>query len=173
MADINQMMGYPNSGGGIRNNYYGGNNSPQNNPYVPTDPYNRYMNNQPNMGIPNPQQNQMGGSNNIQFLKCRPVSSEEEARASQIDLDGSLWVFTDVGNGRIYTKQINNNGIAVFNTYQYVKNQNPYMGSSVEYVTKEEFNETIQKLIAAMQVQNPQEPASTTELANNKIMDLV
>ena len=33
-----------------------------------------------------------------QFLKCRPVSSKEEAMACQIDLDGSLWVFADIGN---------------------------------------------------------------------------
>jgi len=50
-------------------------------------------------------------------LKCRPVSSKEEAMASQIDLDGSLWVFTDIGNGKIYTKQINNDGTASFRTY--------------------------------------------------------
>ena len=31
-----------------------------------------------------------------QFLKGRPVSSLEEARASMIDLDGSLFVFTDI-----------------------------------------------------------------------------
>ena len=52
-----------------------------------------------------------------QFLKCRPVSSKDEARAFQIDLDGSLWVFTDLGNGKIYTKQVNNDGTATFNTY--------------------------------------------------------
>ena len=42
-----------------------------------------------------------------QFLKGRPVSSLEEARASMIDLDGSLFVFTDIANNKIYTKQIN------------------------------------------------------------------
>lgn len=50
-------------------------------------------------------------------MKCRPVSSKQEAMASQIDLDGSLWVFTDIGNGKIYTKQINNDGTASFRTY--------------------------------------------------------
>ena len=93
-----------------------------------------------------------------QYIKCRPVSSKDEARACQIDLDGSLWVFTDIGNGKIYTKQINNDGTAAFKTYAFVKDENPY-DSSTEYVTKEEFNKVIQTLAAAIhpaqqQVQN-------------------
>lgn len=84
-----------------------------------------------------------------QFLKCRPVSSKDEARACQIDLDGSLWVFTDLGNGKIYTKQINNDGTAAFKTYAFVKDENPY-DSSTEYVTKDEFNKVIQTLAAAI-----------------------
>ena len=35
------------------------------------------------------------------FLKGRPVVSIEEARAAQIDLDGSLHIFTDIGNKKI------------------------------------------------------------------------
>jgi hypothetical protein len=35
----------------------------------------------------------------------------------QIDLDGSLWVFPNVANGKIYTKQINNDGTASFKIY--------------------------------------------------------
>lgn len=38
------------------------------------------------------------------FIKGRPVVSIDEARASQIDLDGSLYVFPDIGNKKIYTK---------------------------------------------------------------------
>lgn len=87
--------------------------------------------------------------NQSQFLKCRPVSSKEEAIASQIDLDGSLWVFTDIANGKIYTKQINNDGTATFKTYAYTKDENPYSNSN--YVTKEEFNTVIQSLAAAIQ----------------------
>lgn len=43
---------------------------------------------------------------NVQTLKGRPVSNVDEAKASMIDLDGSLFVFPDVANGCIYTKQI-------------------------------------------------------------------
>ena len=32
------------------------------------------------------------------YIKGRPVASLEEARAAQIDFDGSLHVFTDIGN---------------------------------------------------------------------------
>ena len=34
-----------------------------------------------------------------------------------IDLDGSIFVFTDFGNKHIYTKQINLDGTATLNTY--------------------------------------------------------
>lgn len=100
-------------------------------------PYNNYM------GQNNLQQQQSN-----QFLKCRPVSSRDEARAFQIDLDGSLWVFTDLGSGKIYTKQINTDGTATFKTYQLTEDQNPY---SNQYVTKDQFNKTIQSIVAAIQ----------------------
>ena len=79
-----------------------------------------------------PYDNYMGrtnGSHNFlskQFLKCRPVASKEEASAYQIDLDGSLWVFTDVGNEKIYTKQVNNDGTASFKTYVLTKDEKPH-----------------------------------------------
>jgi hypothetical protein len=40
----------------------------------------------------------------MNYIKGRPVVSIDEARASQIDLDGSLYVFPDLGNKKIYTK---------------------------------------------------------------------
>lgn len=50
-------------------------------------------------------------------LKGRPVSSYDEAKASMIDLDGSIFFFPDFGNKKIYTKQINLDGTATINTY--------------------------------------------------------
>lgn len=70
------------------------------------------------------------------YIKGRPVASFEEARAAQIDLDGSLHVFTDIGNKKIYTKQINPDGTATLNTYIYT--EPPKQGQN-EYVNKEEF----------------------------------
>lgn len=75
------------------------------------------------------------------YLKGRPVVSIEEARAAQIDLDGSIHIFTDIGNKRIYTKQINLDGTATLNVYQLVEDSAP-----VGYITREEFEKVIQKL---------------------------
>lgn len=62
-------------------------------------------------------QNQQPGMMNQNFIKCRAVTSEDEARAAMIDLNGSIHVFTDIGNKKIYTKQINIDGTATLNTY--------------------------------------------------------
>lgn len=119
-----------------------------------------------------PYQNYMnrGMQQSNQFLKCRPVSSIQEARAFQIDLDGSLWVFTDVGNGKIYTKQINNDGTATFNTYALSEEQ-PSYSATPEYVTKEEFSKTVQSLMAAIQsnmvsVNNSKKEDSAAAISN-------
>ena len=82
---------------------YGGNTLLQN------SPYGNYM------GAMYQQQPQ------TQFLKCRPVSSKNEASAYQIDLDGSLWVFTDLGNQKIYTKKVRNDGTSEFNVYNRIE----------------------------------------------------
>lgn len=132
---------------------YGNNNMLLSN----TNPYSNYM------ARPIDSQNLL--SNN-QFLKCRPVSSKEEARAFQIDLDGSLWVFTDLGNGKIYTKQVNNDGTATFKTYAFAEDENPY--NSSQYVTKQEFNKVIQALMAAMPNNGSQEPVSAPTQTKEK-----
>ena len=87
--------------------------------------------------------------------------------AFQIDLDGSLWVFPNVVNGKIYTKQINNDGSATFNTYVFAQDQDPY--NSQQYVTKNEFNKVVQTIMAAIQPRTSQ-----TESVKNQIQqDLV
>lgn len=85
------------------------------------------------------------------YLKCRPVSSKQEAKVAQIDLDGSLWVFTDVGNKKIYTKQINVDGTANFNTYVLTEEKDN-TEQQIDYVTKQEFNETIEKILNAISI---------------------
>lgn len=158
MADLNQQAGYPNMIGNMQGNrnLYPYNNNAYN--LMMNTPYENYMNQ--NRG----QQQQSFNNNQNQFLKCRPVSSKEEARASQIDLDGSLWVFTDIGNGNIYTKQINADGTATFKTYHEIEDEKPSYIPSGEYVTKEEFNRVIQNLMAAMQVGNGGRTSYYTEL---------
>ena len=53
-----------------------------------------------------------------QGLKVRPVASLEEARATSIDFDGSVFYFPDIANRRIYTKQINIDGTANLQMYE-------------------------------------------------------
>ena len=51
------------------------------------------------------------------LIKGRPVSSFEEARVAQIDLDGSTFIFPDLGNKKIYTKRINADGTATIQSF--------------------------------------------------------
>ena len=62
------------------------------------------------------------------FLKGRPVSCYEEAKSYPIDWDGSLYVFPDLSNNRIYTKQSMNDGSCP--TRCYIEQQMPQNTSS-------------------------------------------
>ena len=84
-------------------------------------------------------------------LKGRPVSSFEEARASIIDFDGSIFYFPDLANKCIYTKQINADGTAQINVYTLteipvVSEQKPSAFDLKNFVTKDEFNQAITQL---------------------------
>lgn len=79
----------------------------------------------------------------INTLKGRPVSSIEEVRAAQIDFDGSLFIFPDIANKCIYTKQISANGSAILNKYTLHEEVQPALPT---YVTKEEFDVIISQL---------------------------
>lgn len=92
--------------------------------------------------------------NNDQFFKCKPVSSKAEAAACPIDLNGSLWVFVDIGNSKIYTKQIQESGKSEFKVYALTVETAEEPSS--EYVTKTEFNNVIQALMASMQPKSEQ-----------------
>ena len=135
-----------------------------NNVLLNNSPYDNYMGN-----------NRVGNQNlfSNQFLKCRPVSSREEANAFQIDLDGSLWVFTDIGNGKIYTKQINNDGTASFKTYIFTEEKLPsYNNSPNDFITREEFNKVISGLTAVFQSNssNSNIPETATNPNNEKLI---
>ena len=91
------------------------------------------------------QMNQYGGNAMMQpqpGLKGRTVSSLEEARVANIDFDGSLFIFPDVANKRIYTKQINLDGTASMKVYSQVEDT----PSAPAYVTREEFDSVIKNL---------------------------
>lgn len=117
--------------------------------------------NQMEQSFPNYQNRQYGAYgnynynvvNNQQFLKGRPVSNVEEARSSMIDLDGSLFVFPDVTNRAIYTKQINMDGTASFHTYVRVdenkqenKNNNSPIVAMDDLPSPDDFRQLKQKI---------------------------
>lgn len=82
-------------------------------------------------------------------LKGRPVSSLEEARAAAIDFDGSVFFFPDLANKRIYTKQINLDGTASMNMYEYKEVLTEAFNSS-NFVTRQEFDETLNDIKSAL-----------------------
>lgn len=88
-------------------------------------------------------------------LKGRPVASFDEAKASMIDFDGSIFYFPDAANKRIYTKQINIDGTSTLNVYALVEqpsesmiqNQEHFMELPKNIVLKEEFDTTVDLLL--------------------------
>ena len=95
------------------------------------------------------------------ILKGRLVSSLEEARATSIDFDGSIFYFPDLANKRIYTKQINMDGTATLCMYELrelpIENETSSFVPSVEkFVTREEF----ERVLAQLLPQKPTEPAA-------------
>ena len=57
------------------------------------------------------------------YLRGSPVTCVEEARAQMVGMDGAPSYFPDLGNGKIYTKRINEKGVAVVEEYAIVNPQ--------------------------------------------------
>ena len=96
------------------------------------------------------------------YIKGRPVVSIDEARASQIDLDGSLYVFPDLGNKKIYTKQINMDGTAAFNVFELSAPAEP--APVPFYVTYDELDEILASFKASLTQNNTAEPAPAPKI---------
>lgn len=81
-----------------------------------------------------------------------PVTCIEEAKAARIALDGSVTVFLDIQNNCIYTKQLNNNGIAELVIYQKVpenvQQQPQYVGMQDFQALQSRIEQLEQKLKA-------------------------
>ena len=102
------------------------------NPYRP--PYNGYPQVQGNYPQTYqqryPQQQMQMPVNNI--VKGRVVTGIEEARAAQVDLDGTPSYFPSLGEGKIYVKYIGMDGLPVFQSF-IVEQPKPQMqGLSLE-----------------------------------------
>ena len=81
-------------------------------------------------------------------LKGRPVASIDEAKATPIDFDGSIFYFPDLANQRIYTKQINMDGTATLNMYEFKELPITAPISTNNFVTREELEQVIAQLKA-------------------------
>lgn len=80
----------------------------------------------------------------MQVLKGRPVASFDEAKASMIDLDGSLFVFPDISNKMIYTKQIMLDGSADIKKYVLVEDSGTQaQQQNNEYVLRKDFENIV------------------------------
>ena len=106
-------------------------------------------------------------------LKGRPVSSLEEARAAAIDFDGSVFFFPDLANKRIYTKQINLDGTASMNMYEYKEVPTEALNSS-NFVTRQEFDETLNDIKGALNmiVQQNQQAQQSNQVEHSKAQQI-
>lgn len=131
----------------------------------PNQNYNYYPQQQPiNQYMRQPQQSAL--------LKGRMVSSIEEARASLIDFDGSIFYFPDLANKRIYTKQINIDGTATLNMYELrpIQIQQETQGVAADYVTREEFQQAMDQLKASFE-QQQKTTASEPQQASSGLLN--
>ena len=100
----------------------------------------------------------MPASNQNTTPRVRPVSSLDEVRAMSVDFDGSVFFFPDLANRRIYTKQINLDGTASINVYELKILQQPTAQPQMtDYITRDEFNEQMEKIRAIFAGQVPEQ----------------
>lgn len=59
------------------------------------------------------------------IIKGRIVTGMEEARAAQVDLDGTVSYFPSPAENKIYVKYVGMDGIAVFNVYSMDESNTP------------------------------------------------
>ena len=104
-----------------------------------------YLQNNQNRFINEQAYNYQNYGNQMQqnLIKGRAVTSIDEVKGSMIDLDGSLFVFPDIGNNKIHTKQINLDGTATIRTYVLeLENKK----EEKQYIEKGEFENIVNKM---------------------------
>lgn len=143
---------------GVGNNYGMGMQYNSANPYYNNGMYQNGQMQGANNMMPQPVNNmQYGGvgavNQGASRMYVRPVSSFDEAKASMIDLDGSMYVFTDISNRRIYTKQVLLDGTADIKTYVLLDQAEQKQEEVViepkpenNYVLKKDYNKAIKQL---------------------------
>lgn len=110
---------------------------------------------------------------NQRLLKGRPVSCFEEARSYPVDWDGSLYVFPDLANNRIYTKQSMNDGSCPTKCYieqQMPQNTPSQVNEPVSNKLIQELQEKVemleQQLKGLLNEPKPNEPKSNATIPN-------
>lgn len=108
--------------------------------------------------------------NSYPVIKGRPVSSFEEARASMIDFDGSVFYFPDLANQRIYTKQINLDGTPSIKIYELASTPPQTQAPSPtiqtdNLVTKVEFEQVVNGLLQQINILKNAQPQATAPVA--------
>lgn len=92
-----------------------------------------------------PQQMQMQPAMGANYI-CRPVASEDEARAVPTDFTGATIVMVDAAHGCIYTKSLNPmDGTALFGVYR-LDNTPPVQEQPVQYAQAQEVEKLRQEL---------------------------
>lgn len=113
------------------------------NPYVGAAPQMQQRLNYLQQQMQMYQQPQMPMSQMPQALKGRVVTGIDEAKAAQIDLDGSSTFFPCPAEGKIYEKSIDLNGLPVFRVYQL---SNPQEQKQVVYAERSYVDNLIQRV---------------------------
>lgn len=90
-------------------------------------------------------------------LKGRVVTSVDEARVAQIDLDGSISYFPSPREDYIYTKCIDMNGLPVFKTYKLQHETHPVLSLEQRVAELEKYMTT------RKEVDTNAEPISTSD----------
>lgn len=141
---VDLKMSYPIFNGGFNNGYYQpeGNMFPQGNNLMNNIPYQ-----QAQYRLNQLQGMDRSSQSSNSYFKAVPVMSFDEAKAAMVAYDGSLNIFVDVQNNKIYTKQLNTDGLAEFKVYK-LSQEEQATSSNAQYVERVEFDLVLEELEA-------------------------
>lgn len=85
----------------------------------------------------------------LMTIKGRPVTSIDEAKAAQIDLDGTITYFPSPAENKIYVKSIGFDGLPIFNIYQLAdsKQSQPVYADNNLVISLQQRVENLEKIV--------------------------
>lgn len=148
-------------------------NFPQYNPYQSYNSLAPYQQRYDQMQQQYPQNNQQFQTQQTMPVNIKgwPVASEDDARKAMIELDGSVFIFPDIQNGKVYSKQINTADFSpIFRTYQLVDTQErkAVVPDMTGYVSRQDFDQTVQSLKEEIERFSTATSKKTTKEADTK-----